>query len=569
MKLEFKSIKIESFLSVGCIEANLSNRGITLVRGINEYEPKLDSNGSGKSSIFDAIIWCLLGCTTRDVSRVSNENLDQGARVELHISINNNDYIIVRTENPKTLTLTCNGEDISGNTYTKSQSILEEHLDGLGYDALISIVILSQGLPGRFTSLKPKDRKARLEYLSGIDGDLLTLIDKVNTVIDNFNKQKHQCISRMSEVSGEIISHNSIIKSSQAKIDDFNTRTQISEEEYNKISEEYNLRNELASSLQEEISISNSELSSLDRQYYSLTNSIINDEKYVSDLQSQLRSYMESKCPTCGSQINCSDKIEECTKILGETITRLDSNRQDKSSLELKIENTKRLLESQKEKSLSVKEGQEFRLQQIREFEVMKNSVEIYESNIRDSQSKIKELEEVKNSIETEVSAIDKNLAIASFYKNNLNKKFRTFLLDEVITFMNDYLSKLSKYLYEVQGIVHLESSGNNIKIYLGDREFGALSGGEGRRVDLILQLAQRYLCEVQSGFSCNLLVIDEILDYLDVVGVDNVLALLESNSNNVDTLMIVTHRPDLNITFDSVFTVIKDVNQISTLVQV
>ena len=74
MKICFNNIDIQSFMSVGNISINLKDLGLTLVRGINNYEPKLESNGSGKSSIFDSIIWCLFGCTTRDVNRVSNEN---------------------------------------------------------------------------------------------------------------------------------------------------------------------------------------------------------------------------------------------------------------------------------------------------------------------------------------------------------------------------------------------------------------------------------------------------------------------------------------------------------------
>lgn len=566
MNLQFKHINIKEFLSVGEIDLDLQNRGLSLIRGINNYEPKLESNGSGKSSIFDAIVWCLTGYTTRDVSRVSNENLDNGACVSLEFSIDNHDYEIIRHENPKTLVIMKDREEISGATYTKSQSILDSELGWINYDILISIIILSQGLPGRFTSLKPKDRKSRLETLSGIDGDLMVLIDKVNRVYNESSDLKSSCNSKLYELTGKISSCENAIKMSQMKIDELKMKDPISEEEYNVIKEEYDSRNELYSKLNAEITKISSELNEVNKKYYSVTNSIKLNERFIEDTKSKLIQYLESKCPTCGAVRDFSKEIEECQKKISDILKMIDNDRSVESKLKLEITNISNQLEGQREQNSHTLDGQNERNQRIKDYEMTRSSIEIFESSIKDNQDQISEFEQMKVSINNELEQINKRIEIASFFKNNLNKKFRTYLLEEVLKFMNQSLSQLSKYLYAVQGIVRLESSGNDIKIYLGDREFGALSGGEGRRVDLILQLAQRSLCEVQSGFSCNLLVIDEILDYLDSVGVDNVLSLLETNSTNVDTLMVVTQRSDLNINFDSILTIVKNESQISSL---
>lgn len=566
MNLKFKHINIKEFLSVGEIEINLQNRGLSLVRGINNYEPKLESNGSGKSSIFDSIVWCLTGYTTRDVNKVSNENLENGACVSLELSIDNFDYKITRCENPKTLTILKNGEDISGATYTKSQSVLDSEFGWINYDILISIIVLSQGLPGRFTSLKPKDRKARLELLSGIDGDLMVLIDKVNKVYNEFSDLKSSCNSKLYELTGKISSCESAIKMSQMKIDELKMKDPISKEEYNKIKEEYDLRNELYSKLNAEITKTNSELNEVNKEYYSIANSIKLNERFMEDTKSKLLQYLESKCPTCGATRDFSKEVEDCQKKISDILQMIESDRSIESKLKLEISNISRQLEGQREQNSHTLDGQNERNQRIKDYEMTRSSIEIFEESIKENQDQILKFKEMEVSINDQLELINKRIEIASFFKNNLNKKFRTYLLEEVIKFMNQSLLQLSKYLYAVQGVVRLESSGNDIKIYLGDREFGALSGGEGRRVDLILQLAQRSLCEVQSGFSCNLLVIDEILDYLDSVGVDNVLSLLETNSTNVDTLMVVTQRSDLNINFDSILTIVKDENQISSL---
>jgi DNA repair exonuclease SbcCD ATPase subunit len=114
--------------------------------------------------------------------------------------------------------------------------------------------------------------------------------------------------------------------------------------------------------------------------------------------------------------------------------------------------------------------------------------------------------------------------------------------------------------------VVTLEIEGNNINIYLGTRRFEDLSGGEGRRVDIILQLIQRDLARNESGFSSNLMVLDEILDNLDATGADSVISLLEYKSPDINTMMIVSHKPDINIPSDKVITVVKDSDQISRI---
>lgn len=64
MNIRFKSITIHHFLSFGESTINLEDRGFCLVSGINR-NPKdaAKSNGSGKSTIWNAISFVLTGET--------------------------------------------------------------------------------------------------------------------------------------------------------------------------------------------------------------------------------------------------------------------------------------------------------------------------------------------------------------------------------------------------------------------------------------------------------------------------------------------------------------------------
>jgi DNA repair exonuclease SbcCD ATPase subunit len=66
--MRVKNVNIKNFLSIENIDINLDREGLNLVLGHNADSKQFDSNGSGKSSLFDAIVWCLYGEVLRNVS---------------------------------------------------------------------------------------------------------------------------------------------------------------------------------------------------------------------------------------------------------------------------------------------------------------------------------------------------------------------------------------------------------------------------------------------------------------------------------------------------------------------
>ena len=56
------------------------------------------SNGAGKTSCFEAIMWCLQGETIRKSKQVTNINGNDGAYVELDFTADGTDYKLIRTK---------------------------------------------------------------------------------------------------------------------------------------------------------------------------------------------------------------------------------------------------------------------------------------------------------------------------------------------------------------------------------------------------------------------------------------------------------------------------------------
>ena len=66
MNIIFENIEINNFLAIQHAKFNLKNNGFVLINGINNNkDDNAKSNGAGKSALFEALIYCLTGETSR------------------------------------------------------------------------------------------------------------------------------------------------------------------------------------------------------------------------------------------------------------------------------------------------------------------------------------------------------------------------------------------------------------------------------------------------------------------------------------------------------------------------
>ena len=73
MYIKFKHIYIENFMSIEQGSLELNNQGYVLINGINNNPTDAsNSNGSGKSSIIEAVVYALTGETIRGTKDIVN-----------------------------------------------------------------------------------------------------------------------------------------------------------------------------------------------------------------------------------------------------------------------------------------------------------------------------------------------------------------------------------------------------------------------------------------------------------------------------------------------------------------
>ena len=171
--VNFKKISIKNFMSIGEAEVDLNTGGFTLINAVNNrVEDSAGSNGSGKSSIAESILWCLAGETIRGHKEVVNRYTEGDCEVKIEFDFKGQNWAIERCmsrSKEKSLLVYKNSVLLEAKGYRDSQEVLQKELPELTSKFVNSVIILGQGLPGRFTNNTPSGRKAVLEELTNAD----------------------------------------------------------------------------------------------------------------------------------------------------------------------------------------------------------------------------------------------------------------------------------------------------------------------------------------------------------------------------------------------------------------
>lgn len=622
MKIKLKHLILENFLSFGYAEIDLNDRGYVLVNGINNNPTdNATSNGSGKSSIWEAISYALTGETIRGITKnLVNIHTEGGMRVELSFSIDNTEYKICRYREHKEfkndIKFFVNGVDNSGKGVRDTEKLISEHLPDLTSSLIGSVIILGQGLPQRFSNNTPSGRKEVLEKLSKSDfmiEDIKKRISDRKTALNkNLREIEDSTLSKSSQLSvieRQLSSYreqlNSLedktsyvekIKDTQEKV----TAVQLELDSLsNAISETRSLGDNLTDQLNSQITLYNAEVQSrrtaldeLIKNYQSQDLQLKADIRSLQNEILRLKSVVDI-CPTCKQKLPDVHKVDT-TEREAQLETLRDEESQVAGCLKEKEEELSNLLRDIKQKyeatQLDIKN-------QLNESKTTLNNLnkkrEAYESEYRaqstylsNLQLSLQNVEQQKTSIESTIQELEKDInsltseigyntvekddvknrsEIVNKMLNIATREFRGYLLTNVISYINKKAKDYSRDIFKTDKI-ELTLDGNNINISYDDKMYENLSGGEQRKVDIICQLSLRDMLSQFSDFHSNVLILDEVFENLDYTGCQSVIDTISKKLTDVESLFIVTHRSDLMLPTDSSLTIIKDEKGISRI---
>lgn len=531
-------IEISNFLSIGSevvLDIPTDHNTTYLVKGINE--DSYESNGAGKSSIFESIIYGLYGKTNRD--NVKNRFTEGELSIIIHLEHNSSKYIINRTIN--SVSIQKDGEDVSKNlTKTSSQDFINKEF--VPYEIFTKLMRIST-YDVLFSSLSHSQRRDLLMNILSID----KFIDRYDQVVSNLSNRLSMINGKLLEVSSKVQGSLSYLDSSMSKLKD-----KINAASYD---EEKGITDELRSKMKEVSDrIDDIRLKVVDSEskQSNLSNLINQNDSKLSSIRTQLHMYKESLyaaqlgyCNSCNQKLPIDDKLVNSLTGSIETLSRneefftsvLNSMNTDYSNSKLLVTE----LRNESSKLNNEYTNLVTRLTKIESSSVKSSDLEEYD-NLSSEYISNKSLSYV---LEESIIESDRLKSMIQYLSRN-KSLFISSLLDKMTEMLNKDLIELSAKVLDTP--VRFSIDDKKVNILLGDKSVNDLSSGERRRVDLVISLGLKQYYETSYSCSTNILVLDEVLDTIDDVS-EIVSKIINSTNSN---LFIVSHNKAHNISYDN-----------------
>jgi len=520
--MKIREVNIKKFLSLENVTYQLPETGTILVDGINKITN--GSNGSGKTALFEAIYWAIYGKTLRG-------STDANANVSIIVEKGNNVYLINRTKS--SLYLEENGVQ-QKDLKTNIQSYIETFVVGFSYKLFQTLIYLNPyTLTKWFIEFDDTDRKKLFVESLGLES-LTALTEKV----------------KADKRSAEELYN-------KTKLDYFSTQSALNE--INRILEPYN---EMYKSFNDKLSFMKDLLkediqpTDFDK-YLSVIETQISQSMQQLAVKEYRRRELESKIREINTKTHNLSVLTSCPVCLQDIP---DSHKDNvKKSLEEESKNyseeikllTEEIYKIQSE--LSGYQGIKSEFSEL--IEVYKKLASISNETKRHAElsDKINSLINVLKQEESKVEEL--KLWEKVFSPTGLISR----VIDHVIEAVGEYMSLYTELMGFGEVTTVIDNRGKiNYSV-----DYKSLSSGERRRVEIALMFALRQV--IPCPFP--VLVIDEIFDHLDQVGLEATNLVIEHFlQTNPILISIISHRGDIPIEYDYRWTIIKEKTGVSRL---
>jgi DNA repair exonuclease SbcCD ATPase subunit len=572
-KMKLTKLVIQNFLSIQNATLYLADKGLVSIEGVNEDATGSDSNGCGKSSIINSILWCVYGSCGKETTAdsVVNSKANKDCSVESEWRHDDTVVIIRRYRNhtrfKNAVRVIYNGSDI---TKAGSVAVQQQINEIMGADEMIfrASCFAQQENPLDIPAMTDTKLKALLEDCLPFD-DLAPAFKKASeqvvtqkVLVDKLKREIELKVWQIDHCKKELKTTLDLRFNYAKKVEEGNVKID-KEIKLKNIARGVALSMSNEGTLLKDIEDLEFRIDAIGYSDHILASYKHNEaEKHVDALKYQLN-HPVNTCKECGQEVEDLAKVRERIQ---DKLVRAEADRDElrdkakvaaynhkqKSILELELKRREHdLTEVNRNKEAADRLEAEIRLLEGQKRPLGTNphqatverfrgnlkaaisGKESYENDLKKEQERLEILEAVQHTYSPKGLRYHMLESVAPRLTADTNK-YLNILTDGAIQAVWSTVSKLGsgefKEKFSIEAIME------------GRSNFGLLSGGEKRKVRLACFFALQDLIASQATKDIQLWCGDEIDVALDGAGMERLMGILAEKTKTKSTILVISH---------------------------
>lgn len=586
--LEIKSVEWRNFMSYGNYDTfiDIDTLGQCLITGevsgsdkavYDENNIIRKSNGAGKSTIPNVILWTLFGRTMHSANpgdKVINWFTGEDCRCK--ITFKNDDYIVRtrKSDGKNELVFVKDGDEtnlVSDTLSTlKNQQRLINQVFNLDWELLCGSMFFNQYSKPWMEMADGTRKKAieralhvdRFEYRAKVakgkkdylDGQ----VESKKRQIEDLKREDERLAAELMRVKQAFDSFDTGRSDRKQRAIDLSVlakknRDNITKPDIDKLKAKW----ELVAKVRDRIQQMQDQSNDLSRTIAKLEGTIASDQQKINNWKAKAGRIC-SNCEQTVPDGHTLDKIKPYEVHLVETQAILDKQKAESADIADKIVKAKELLK-EKTPDTSLNDAASI----IERWDMHDRDIDRYnklaadiDTEVNPHANSISNVEKLQKDIVVKLDETNKDIERLDYLNRHYHyvykawsdrTKIKSFVFKEHIPYINERL----KHYLNVFGLdIQIElTSALGIGSNLWGYEFE--SGGERKRTDVAFMLSMFDFHEQMYGRQSNLLVLDEVDGRLDDDGIDSLINIIKNDlAPKVESVLIISHRNMMHDTF-------------------